>query len=214
VAEVFVQRGLSPLGFGIRSRGSHRQRAARRGRGRVGVINTFRELGGSIGVAVVSTLAATSFSSTVDIGRFTGAYLLCTIVAAAAVGLVPAGTPRAVVGHGYWYWPHDHAAPSATWPGTGPAPPVACPGHDRTRSGTAAPPPRPDPAPHRPAHPPRPGRRRVPHRPPTRLADHHVLRGTARPADEAGAGRLAPADAPDLLATTVLSLLMSAQPRQ
>jgi MFS family permease len=74
-----------------------------------GVINTFHELGGSIGVAVVSTVAAASIASTSDsggdIGGFADAYLVCgvTAVVAAVVAavLVPAGRPRAVAGHGH-----------------------------------------------------------------------------------------------------------------
>ncbi len=71
-----------------------------------GVINTFHELGGSIGVAVVSTVAAGSVAtlgSTVD--GFTTGYLVCAIAAAAAAVvvsvLVPPGRPRAIVGHGH-----------------------------------------------------------------------------------------------------------------
>lgn len=71
-----------------------------------GVINTFHELGGSIGVAVVSTVAAASIIATVpDLGGFTDAYLLCAIVAVAAAvlggALVPAGRPQGAVGHGH-----------------------------------------------------------------------------------------------------------------
>ncbi|HEX6353127.1 MFS transporter [Actinophytocola sp.] len=70
-----------------------------------GVVNTFHELGGSIGVAVVSTVAAASIASTSDIGGFTDAYLVCGIAAAVAAliaaVLVPAGKPKAVTGHGH-----------------------------------------------------------------------------------------------------------------
>jgi MFS family permease len=70
-----------------------------------GVVNTFHELGGSIGVAVVSTVAAGSIASTSDIGGFADAYLLCGIAAVVAAlvaaVLVPAGRPRAVAGHGH-----------------------------------------------------------------------------------------------------------------
>jgi EmrB/QacA subfamily drug resistance transporter len=70
-----------------------------------GVVNTFHELGGSIGVAVVSTVAAASIASTSDIDGFTDAYLVCGIAAAAAalvaVALVPPGRPRGVTGHGH-----------------------------------------------------------------------------------------------------------------
>ncbi|MEV4891887.1 MFS transporter [Nonomuraea sp. NPDC055795] len=72
-----------------------------------GVINTFHELGGSIGVAVVSTMAAASLApGAVGVEGFTGALLLCVIVAAVAAVvssvLVPAGVPSGVtVGHGH-----------------------------------------------------------------------------------------------------------------
>ncbi|MFI6534381.1 MFS transporter [Nonomuraea sp. NPDC050547] len=72
-----------------------------------GVINTFHELGGSIGVAVVSTMAAASLAPGASgVEGFTGALLLCVIVAAVAAVvssvLVPAGVPSGVtVGHGH-----------------------------------------------------------------------------------------------------------------
>jgi EmrB/QacA subfamily drug resistance transporter len=73
-----------------------------------GVVNTFHELGGSIGIAVVSTIAAASISTTTgvtDISGFTAGFLACAITAAvAALGalvLVPAGRPHAIVGHGH-----------------------------------------------------------------------------------------------------------------
>ncbi|MEU0510916.1 MFS transporter [Amycolatopsis thermoflava] len=71
-----------------------------------GVINTFHELGGSIGVAAVSTVAVASIGAIApDTTGFVGGYLLCAIVAAAAgviaVGLVPPGKPQAVTGHGH-----------------------------------------------------------------------------------------------------------------
>jgi MFS family permease len=70
-----------------------------------GVINTFHELGGSIGVAVVSTVAAASIASTSDTTGFADAYLVCgaiaVVAAVVAAVLVPAGRPRAVVGHGH-----------------------------------------------------------------------------------------------------------------
>ncbi|MFI7679493.1 MFS transporter [Actinophytocola sp. NPDC049390] len=70
-----------------------------------GVVNTFHELGGSIGVAMVSTVAAASIASTSDVDGFADAYLACGIAAAAAalvaVALVPGGRPRAVTGHGH-----------------------------------------------------------------------------------------------------------------
>ena len=69
-----------------------------------GVVNTFHELGGSIGVALVSTVAAASISGTGTSG-FTSGYLACAVVAAVAavvaLGLVPGGKPHAVAGHGH-----------------------------------------------------------------------------------------------------------------
>ncbi|MFI7065161.1 MFS transporter [Kribbella sp. NPDC050124] len=72
-----------------------------------GVVNTFHELGGSIGVAVVSTIAAASLSvaPVADISGFTDAYLASAIAAgvsaAVALALVPAGKPAPVAGHGH-----------------------------------------------------------------------------------------------------------------
>ncbi|WP_040453891.1 MULTISPECIES: MFS transporter [Kribbella] len=74
-----------------------------------GVVNTFHELGGSIGVAVVSTIAAASLSTpdgaAASVDGFTDAYLACAVAAGAAalvaLVLVPGGKPAAVVGHGH-----------------------------------------------------------------------------------------------------------------
>jgi MFS family permease len=70
-----------------------------------GVVNTFHELGGSIGVAVVSTIAAASISGTATTSGFTNGYLACAVIAAAAavvaVALVPGGRPQVVAGHGH-----------------------------------------------------------------------------------------------------------------
>jgi EmrB/QacA subfamily drug resistance transporter len=71
-----------------------------------GVVNTFHELGGSIGVAVVSTIAAAGITATGGaIDGFTDGYLAVSIAAAAAaliaILLVPAGKPEAAVGHGH-----------------------------------------------------------------------------------------------------------------
>lgn len=71
-----------------------------------GVINTFHELGGSIGVAVVSTVAASSLGGGGDAGGFTAGLVLCAVVAGIAavvsLGLVPPGRPSgAFVGHGH-----------------------------------------------------------------------------------------------------------------
>jgi hypothetical protein len=73
-----------------------------------GVVNTFHELGGSIGVAVVSTIAAAGITASALDGRisgFTDGYRAVAIAAAAAavvaVLLVPAGRPPAGTGHGH-----------------------------------------------------------------------------------------------------------------
>ncbi|YCK39018.1 MFS transporter [Actinomadura sp. ATCC 39365] len=71
-----------------------------------GVINTFHELGGSIGVAVVSTVAASSLVPGAGAGGFTSGLVLCAVVAGVAavisLGLVPPGRPAgAFVGHGH-----------------------------------------------------------------------------------------------------------------
>jgi EmrB/QacA subfamily drug resistance transporter len=72
-----------------------------------GVVNTFHELGGAIGVAVASTVAASSIAggpSGVD--GFSDAFIVCAIAAAAvsiaALVVVPGGrTVTAVAGHGH-----------------------------------------------------------------------------------------------------------------
>jgi EmrB/QacA subfamily drug resistance transporter len=72
-----------------------------------GVVNTFHELGGSIGVAVVSTIAAASISgaATTGVRGFSNGYLACAVAAGAAaliaLVLVPSGRPHAVPGHGH-----------------------------------------------------------------------------------------------------------------
>ncbi|MET7465352.1 MFS transporter [Nonomuraea sp. NPDC005501] len=72
-----------------------------------GVVNTFHELGGSIGVAVVSSLAAASLApGAAGAGGFTTALTACAVAAVAAgvvsLGLVPGGRPSgAFVGHGH-----------------------------------------------------------------------------------------------------------------
>ena len=70
-----------------------------------GVVNTFHEVGGSIGVAVVSTVAASGIESGA-VGGFTDAFTLCTVAAvtsaAVALGLVPRGKPQMSGG------PHVH----------------------------------------------------------------------------------------------------------
>ncbi|MFE7586602.1 MFS transporter [Streptomyces gardneri] len=61
-----------------------------------GIVNTFHEVGGSIGVAAVSTLALTT--TTGSLPGFTTAFTLCTATAATAAltapFLIPRGTPR------------------------------------------------------------------------------------------------------------------------
>ncbi|MFF8833866.1 MFS transporter [Streptomyces sp. NPDC015130] len=68
-----------------------------------GIVNTFHEVGGSIGVAAVSTLALTTTTAVsapgpVTVTGFTTAFTLCTATAAAASlaapFLVPRGTPH------------------------------------------------------------------------------------------------------------------------
>ncbi|XVQ07609.1 MFS transporter [Spirillospora sp. CA-255316] len=63
-----------------------------------GVINTFHELGGAIGVATASTLAAASLTGAPSIGGFTEAFTATAITAAVAavlaLALVPPGKPQ------------------------------------------------------------------------------------------------------------------------
>lgn len=70
-----------------------------------GVVNTFHEVGGSIGVAVVSTVAATGIEYG-SVGGFRDAFTVCALAAAAsaavALGLVPPGKPQLTGG------PHVH----------------------------------------------------------------------------------------------------------
>ncbi|MBC7269021.1 MAG: MFS transporter [Streptomyces sp.] len=70
-----------------------------------GVVNTFHEVGGSIGVAVVSTVAATGIEGGA-VGGFTDAFTLCAVTAAVgavlSLAVVPKGKPRPTGG------PHVH----------------------------------------------------------------------------------------------------------
>ncbi|MEV8019069.1 MFS transporter [Streptomyces sp. NPDC086554] len=70
-----------------------------------GVVNTFHEVGGSVGVAVVSTVAAAGIEGGAS-GGFTDAFLVCAVAAAvgaaATWALVPRGKPRLTGG------PHAH----------------------------------------------------------------------------------------------------------
>ncbi|MGX1128635.1 EmrB/QacA subfamily drug resistance transporter [Streptomyces glaucescens] len=70
-----------------------------------GVVNTFHEVGGSIGVAVVSTVAASGFAHGSADG-FGDAFTVCAVTAAAgavvSLGLVPPGRPQSAGG------PHVH----------------------------------------------------------------------------------------------------------
>ncbi|MDQ0939324.1 MFS transporter [Streptomyces sp. V1I1] len=70
-----------------------------------GVVNTFHEVGGSIGVAVVSTVAAAGIECG-SVGAFTDAFTVCALAAGAsaavALGLVPRGKPQLTGG------PHAH----------------------------------------------------------------------------------------------------------
>ena len=75
-----------------------------------GVLNTFHELGGAVGVAVVSAVAAAGVAAgamapEAAAGGFAVAYLVCAVTAGGAalvsVLLVPPGRPQGVVGHGH-----------------------------------------------------------------------------------------------------------------
>ncbi|MGV9695074.1 MFS transporter [Streptomyces sp. NPDC003470] len=70
-----------------------------------GVVNTFHEVGGSVGVAIVSTVAAAGLERG-SAGGFADAFALCAVVAAVgavvALPLVPRGRPRTTAG------PHVH----------------------------------------------------------------------------------------------------------
>ncbi|MEU6673315.1 MFS transporter [Streptomyces sp. NPDC046925] len=70
-----------------------------------GVVNTCHEVGGSVGVAVVSTVAAAGIDGGTS-GGFSDAFTLCAVAAAvsaaAAFALVPRGKPRSTGG------PHVH----------------------------------------------------------------------------------------------------------
>ncbi|MFE6096002.1 MFS transporter [Streptomyces massasporeus] len=70
-----------------------------------GVVNTFHEVGGSIGVAVVSTVAASGFERGSAAG-FGDAFTVCAVAATAsaivALGVVPRGKPQSTGG------PHVH----------------------------------------------------------------------------------------------------------
>ncbi|GAA5018952.1 MFS transporter [Streptomyces siamensis] len=69
-----------------------------------GVVNTFHEVGGSIGVAVVSTVAASGFERG-SVGGFGDAFTVCAVAAGAgavvALGLVPRGRPRMTGPHAH-----------------------------------------------------------------------------------------------------------------
>ncbi len=71
-----------------------------------GVINTFHELGGSLGVAVASTVAAGSIATRIEsVEGFADAFTVWAgtagIAAMVAAGLVPAGKPEGIGGHGH-----------------------------------------------------------------------------------------------------------------
>jgi fucose permease len=77
-----------------------------------GIVNTFHELGGSIGVAFVSTVAASSLAPGVTgVGGFTTALMAAAITAGVAaviaLALVPSGNPTdSVMGHGHGMGAH------------------------------------------------------------------------------------------------------------
>ncbi|GAA4560373.1 MFS transporter [Streptomyces collinus] len=70
-----------------------------------GVVNTFHEVGGSVGVAVVSTVAASGFERG-SVEGFGDAFTVCAVAAAigavVSLGLVPRGKPQSTGG------PHVH----------------------------------------------------------------------------------------------------------
>ncbi|PXY32575.1 MFS transporter [Prauserella muralis] len=70
-----------------------------------GAVNTFHEVGGGVGVAAASTVAASSIAATTEVSGFADGYLLCAVAAAVAavvsLVLVPAGRTAAVTGHGH-----------------------------------------------------------------------------------------------------------------
>ncbi len=67
-----------------------------------GVVNTFHEVGGSVGVAVVSSVAAGGIERGVP-GGFADAFTVLAVAAGGAavvaLGLVPRGKPQALGGH-------------------------------------------------------------------------------------------------------------------
>ncbi|NBH03477.1 MFS transporter [Amycolatopsis sp. SID8362] len=67
-----------------------------------GLINTGHELGASLGIAFVSTLAASSLGAGAGVGgfgaAFTGAAVVAAVMAVVVLGLVPAGRPPATDG--------------------------------------------------------------------------------------------------------------------
>jgi EmrB/QacA subfamily drug resistance transporter len=67
-----------------------------------GLINTGHELGASLGIAFVSTLAASSLGTGAGVGgfgtAFTGAAIAAAVMAVVVLGLVPAGRPPATDG--------------------------------------------------------------------------------------------------------------------
>ncbi|MFJ2768601.1 hypothetical protein [Streptomyces sp. NPDC087300] len=70
-----------------------------------GLVNTFHEVGGSVGVAVVSTVAAAGIADGSS-GPFGDAFTVCAVAAsvsaAAVFAIVPRGTARVTGG------PHAH----------------------------------------------------------------------------------------------------------
>ncbi|WP_031071681.1 hypothetical protein [Streptomyces sp. NRRL S-118] len=59
-----------------------------------GVVNTFHEVGGSVGVAVVSTVAAAGIESGTA-GGFSTAFTVCAVAGAAGAAVALALVPRA-----------------------------------------------------------------------------------------------------------------------
>jgi sugar phosphate permease len=77
-----------------------------------GVINTFHELGGAVGVAVVSTVAGSSIVTTggASVSGFADGYLTCAIAAGVAalvsLVLVPGGRTPGGTGGGHGHGGH------------------------------------------------------------------------------------------------------------
>jgi EmrB/QacA subfamily drug resistance transporter len=63
-----------------------------------GVVNTFHELGGAVGVAALSGVAAASLTGAAGPGGFRAAFAVCAVAALAAAGIAAAVAPRGRTG--------------------------------------------------------------------------------------------------------------------